>query len=62
MATDIEKVRALLELAGLDIADERLQPLADALNAAIEVAESIRAEPTPMPEPSSFDPAWSTKA
>lgn len=62
MATDVDRLRTLLAVAGVEVSEDRLPGLAAALSAALEAAESIRTEPTPMPKPSAFDPAWSEKA
>lgn len=56
-----ERVRVLADAVGLPLDEERIEPLALALDAALETLETLapQADAGGYPAPDGFDPAWS---
>ncbi len=61
MPDSVSLIRDVARAMGLNIPEERLPAIAAAIEAALRQADAIRTEPTPMPAPTMFDAAWSTK-
>ena len=61
MPDSVSLVQVVAQSMGLKISAERLPAIAKAIEVAMKQVDSLRTSPTPMPDPTTFDAAWSAR-
>jgi hypothetical protein len=61
MPDSFAQIREAACAIGLTLPEDRLSSIAASFEAAQQQVDRIRTNPTPVPGPTAFDPAWSQK-